>query len=109
MQSAPLWLMKATLPGRAIGVGKGRIQAEDRVHHAQAVGTDDAHPAADGLHDLGFQFLAVLAGFLESGGDDDAGGNAEFDALAQQVGNAIGRSADDDEVRNFRQRLACEA
>ena len=30
-------------------VGKGRIQAENRVHHAQAVGADDAHPAMDDL------------------------------------------------------------
>ncbi len=30
-------------------VGKGRIQAQNRVHHAQAVGADDAHPALDGL------------------------------------------------------------
>ena len=56
-------------------------------------------------HDLGFKLLAVLAGFLESGGDHDAAGNAKFHALAQHFGNAIGRGTDDDQVGNLRQNL----
>ena len=61
VHSAPLWLMNATLPGRAMRVGEGRVQAAHRVHHAQAVGPDEPHLAADDLRDLPLQLLAVLA------------------------------------------------
>ena len=76
VHSAPLWLMKATLPGRATVCAKVAFSPRIGIHHAQAVRADEPHLAANGLRDLPLQLLAVLAEFLEAGGDDDAGGNA---------------------------------
>ena len=58
---APLWLMKATLPGRATLWAKVAFRPLHRIHHAQAVGTDQPHLAANGLRDLPLQFFAMLA------------------------------------------------
>ncbi len=44
MHSAPLWLRKPTLPGRAIARGEGGVQPADGIHHAQAVRPDQPDP-----------------------------------------------------------------
>ena len=46
VQSAPLWLMKPTLPGRAIALAKVAFRRVRGAHHAQAVRADDPHLAA---------------------------------------------------------------
>ena len=86
VHSAPLWLMKATLPGRATERAKGRVQPANRIHHAQAVRADEPHLAANGLRDLPLQLLAVLAGLLEAGRDDDGAGMPSSTASAMMSG-----------------------
>ncbi len=50
---APLWLIKPTLPGRAMVLAKVAFRPLSGRHHSQAVRSDDAHVAAPGmLHDL---------------------------------------------------------
>ena len=72
VHSAPLWLMKPTLPGRAMPRREGGVQAGERAHHAQAVGADDAHVAlARFLEQLPLQLRALRPDFLEAGRDHD--------------------------------------
>ncbi len=49
LQSAPLWLMNATLPGRAAVDAIRRVEPGGRAHHAQGVRADDAKAAASGI------------------------------------------------------------
>ena len=79
-------------------VRKGRVKPLTGIHHAQAVGADHAHLAANDLGDLPLQLLAVLAVLLEAGGDDDGPRNAKLHRLANHVGNGVGRRADDHQV-----------
>ena len=112
---APLWLMKPTLPGRAIADGEGGVDARDRAHDAEAVGADDAHrPAARFLENLPLQLGAGLAGLLETGRDDDRAFHAGVDALADDAGHGRRRRDDDGEIdgvghrRDRRVRLDAE-
>jgi arylsulfatase A-like enzyme len=57
------------------GVREGRIQASHRVHHSQAVRSDETHFAANDLRDPGFQLLAVFAVLFETRRNHDAGKN----------------------------------
>ena len=72
VQSAPLWLMNATLPGRAIARGEGGVQAGQRAHHAEAVRTDDAHASpGEPLPGSASRGAALLPDLFESCRDDD--------------------------------------
>ena len=42
VHSAPLWLMKATFPGRAMVCAKVAFSPLDGIHHAQAIRADHA-------------------------------------------------------------------
>ena len=108
VQSAPLWLMNATLPGTRHAVrGEGGIETADRIHHAQAVRADHAHAAAaELLQNLAFEFLAVLAVFLESGGNDDRAAHSRGHALPDHRGHAVRRSHDDGQVDGLGNVLA---
>ncbi|MFT3784541.1 MAG: hypothetical protein QM770_00055 [Tepidisphaeraceae bacterium] len=78
---------------------EGGVQTRQRVHHAQAIRADDAHPAAAGLREqLSFQFDARRAQFLEACTDDDGRLHAGVGALADDAGNARGGRCDDGEV-----------
>ena len=79
------------------------VQTHNRVHHAEAVGTNQAHLAANRVHDLGFQLLAGLADFLETGRDHDGRGDAKPDRFLDQGGNAFRRRRDHHQVDHFRQ------
>ena len=99
MHSAPLWLMKATLPGARHCWSERGIEAADRIHDAQAIGPDQAHAAvAQLLQNLALEFLAVFAVLFESGGDDDGTAHSRGDALADHAGHGFGGSDDDGEV-----------
>ena len=96
---APLWLKKATRPGRRDDVREGRVEVHGRADVAEAVGADDAHAVAlgDGL-DLVLEALALLADLLEPGADDDGAGHAGLAALAHGLRHVLGRHGDDGEV-----------
>ena len=54
-------------PGRATVCAKVAFRPLSRIHHAQAVGPDQPHLAANDLGNLPLQLLAMLAMLLESG------------------------------------------
>ena len=85
------------------GVREGRVQAAHRIHHAQTVRTDQAHLAANDLGDLALQLLAMLAEFLEAGGDDDARGNPQLHRLSDEVGHGVGRRGHHYQIHFVRQ------
>jgi hypothetical protein len=85
VHSAPLWLMKATLPGRATLRAKVAFSPRIGIHHAQAVGADEPHLAADDLRDLPLQLLAMLAKLLEAGRNDNRRRNADLHRLGNDV------------------------
>ena len=84
--------------------GEGGVDAADGVHHAEAVGADQAHVAAAGMcQQLAFEFNPGRAGFLEAGGNDDRARNAEIGGFTDDARNDRGGSGDDDEVGLLRQ------
>ena len=84
MQSAPLWLMNPTLPGRAIAAGERGVQPAERAHHAQAVRPDQPHPAAPGLlEDPALELGPVRPDLLEPGRDHDRALDAGVGALGR--------------------------
>ena len=89
VQMAPLWLSRATLPGRAIVGGEAGVEVARRVDDAQAVGADDAHLAAGDVADLLFERPALGAEFGEAGRDDDRRRHAALDAVGDQVPGTV--------------------
>jgi len=86
--------------------GEGGVQAADGTHHAQAVGADDAHPAAPrDLEDLLLQGRARRPGLLEAGGDDDRAGDAQVGAFLDQAGDGRRRGDDHGQIGLLRHGL----
>ncbi len=86
-------------------VGKAGVELEGRDHHAQAVRADDPHPVelAAGLFDPRFQSLSLFAGFAKAGRNHDQAPDPGVSALADDLGNGVGRGADDRQIDRFRQ------
>ena len=105
-QIAPDCETTARLPGRAGRAREGGVEARVGAHHAQAVGTEDAHAAA--LRRRGqplLQRAAFGAGLAEAAGQDYRG----LDARRRRVGNhpldRARRRDDDRQVGRLRQVL----
>ena len=89
VQRAPLWLMKPTLPGRAMAAAKVAFKFAAGHHDAEAVRPDDAHAGLGGFRQhLAFEFHAGRADFLEAGGDDDGALDARRAAILDDAGHA---------------------
>ena len=103
VQRAPLWLMKPTLPGRAMLVANVAFRPIGGHHDAEAIRADDAHAAAARFgEDFLLEGHAFGAGFLEAGGDDDRARDAGFDAILDDARNAFRRRANHGQVHFFR-------
>jgi hypothetical protein len=69
-------------------LGEGGVQADDRIHDAQAVGTNQAHGAAMQLFlNLPFQFDAFSSSFTKSRRDYNCGLGAGVHAFSDDAGN----------------------
>ena len=72
VHSAPLWLMKPTMPGRAMAVAKVAFRPESGLITPRQLGPMMRMLAALRLgQQLALQLGAFGADFLEAGGDDD--------------------------------------
>src|SRR5271165_1070700 len=85
-QRAPLWLMNATFPWRAILLMKGRVQTEVRNHNAAAIRPDHPHSAA-ACGNLLFELHPGSPGFSEAGRNDHCTRDSRFFAFADYVWN----------------------
>ena len=82
-----------------------RVQAGDRVHHAEAVRADQAHVAAAGVdQNLTFELDARRAEFLEPGGNHNAAFYPGGDAFGHEVRHQLGLGHDNREINLLRHR-----
>ena len=99
VQSAPLWLMKPTLPGRAIPLAKVALRPVMRAHDAQAVRADHAHvPATCLFQDLPLQLGACRASLLEACGNHDGPAHPALGALPDHIRHGRRRCDDNREI-----------
>ncbi len=99
VHNAPLWLMKATLPGPRHSDGKGGIEAGQRTHNAQAIGTDYTERAAPGIRqNLLFELQAGRTGFLESRGQDYGALDTGVGAFSYKSGYRIRLRGNDGQI-----------
>ena len=103
MHNAPLWLMKATLPGRAMLWANVAFRPVIGFITPRQFGPITPHLSANEVGNLTLQILAVLAKFLEARRDDNGSGDAQAHRLANDIGNGIRRGADDYEVNLVRE------
>ena len=97
--------------GTRNGLSPGGVESLERVHDADAVGTDDAHAASlEPLLDLVFELLPAFSVFAETGGNDDPTLHPGCNAIGDDVGNRCGRRSDDGQFNSFghgRDRRIC--
>ena len=97
MQSAPLWLMKPTLPRARGGFAKVAFKPMCGIITPRQFGPMmRIGPRASA--DLLFQLAPAVADLLEAGGDDDRAFHAGRDALAHGLRNGRGFDGDDGEI-----------
>ncbi len=107
-QMAPDWEVMAIDAGLRVLVGEGGVDLAVGVDHAQAVGAQYPHPVGTGdLADLAFQLSPVLAGLLETGGNDDGRLGALTAGLFDYSWYYPGRRGDDDQVYLVRYQARC--
>ena len=105
VHSAPLWLMKATLPGRATLRAKVAFSPRIGFITPRQFGPMSRILPRMISRDLPLQFLAVLAKLFEAGRDDDRRRNAHLHRLRDQVRHRVGGSGDHDQLDFVRQVL----
>ena len=99
---------EADMTGPGHGAGKGGVEAGQRVHHAKAVGTDNAQlPLARSLQDLLLQLGARCAAFLEPGRNDNGPFDASLDTLRNNPWHGGCGRGNDCEINRLRQ--GCQA
>ena len=77
------------------GVSESGVEADDRIHYAEAVGADEAHAAALEIFlDLAFEGYAFFAAFFEAGGDHHDGADTGLATFVNYAGNC-GSGRDD--------------
>ncbi len=99
VQRAPPGLDEADAATLRHGAREGGIHADERTHHAEAVGADDADSVSpSGFEDTAFQFNAFWPDLFETGGDDNDALHTCGGAFFYQAGNGRGRGHDDRKV-----------
>ena len=87
VQSAPLWLMKPTLPGRAMAAAKVAFSPCSGLITPRQLGPTMRMSAAARLgQDLAFQFAPGGADLLEAGRNHDGGLHAVLGAIVDDAG-----------------------
>ena len=105
VHSAPLWLMKATLPGFAIELAKVAFNPDTGFITPRQFGPSRRIRPWIVCKISASSSAAVLARLLEARRENDARGHAHLHALRQQRRHALGRSAQDHQVGNLGQLL----
>ena len=101
---APDWLMKATLPRRAMPAAKVALTPLMGFITPRQFGPDEAHVAAPGMgQHLALEFHSRRAGFLEAGRDDHRAGNPEVGRFADDARDNRRGRGDHDQVGLLRQ------
>ena len=104
VQSAPDWLMKATLPRRAMPAAKVALTPLMGFITPRQFGpTRRMLPRRAWASNCRSSFSARRPGFLEAGGNDDGAGNAEVGRFADDARDDRRGRGDDDEVGLLRQ------
>ena len=102
MHSAPLWLMKPTLPRRAMVVAKVAFKPLIGTHYTQAVRSDDSHIAAAGmLQNLAFQLCTFSPHLFEAGGDNDGAFYAKVNRVLDDARDGRSWRDNNDQIHNF--------
>ena len=87
MQSAPLWLMKPTVPGRAMAAAKVAFSPVSGLITPRQFGPMTRILAAPRLfQELLLELGALRPDLLEAGGDDDRAADAGLAALVDDAG-----------------------
>ena len=95
---APLWLMKPTLPGRAMPAAKVALRPVSGLITPRQLGPMMRMLPRRASIRLAFQFQSGRADLLEAGRNDDGALDAFLGAFADDAGHAGGRRDDDGQV-----------
>jgi hypothetical protein len=102
VQSAPLWLMKPTLPGRAMAPAKVAFSPRRGFIRPRQFGPNQPHVAASRLcKDLPLQLGAGRTSLFGSRRDDDGPLDAHVGALTDDARDHRRRRDDDSEIRGL--------
>jgi len=98
----PALAQEADVTGTRHSSGEGGVETRGRVHHPEAVGTDDPHASPPGLfEDLPLQLGAFGARLPEARRDDDRTPHPTLDALADDPRHRRRGRGDDRQVHEL--------